>query len=130
MLVSNNAQSSPLVDWDLMVDDNDNAIVAFTDTRNGGNLNPFVYAISPSGSFLWGVNGIDLNPTADFQANPKLAKTDDGNIVVAWIIAATRYQVGLQKISLAGAKLWGTNPFNLQLKVTTILMLLHLIAAE
>ena len=114
LLVSNNSQSSSLVDWDLMVDGNDNAIVAFTDTRNSGNLNPFVYAISPTGDFLWGANGIDLNPTADFQANPKLAKTDDGNIVVAWIIAATRYQVGLQKISPAGAKLWGTNPIVIQ----------------
>ncbi len=114
LLISNNAQSSSLVDWDLMVDDNDNAILAFTDTRNSGNLNPFVYAISPTGDFLWGVNGIDLNPTADFQANPKLAKTDDGNIVVAWIIATTRYQVGLQKISSAGAKLWGTNPIVIQ----------------
>ena len=114
LLISNNQQSSSLVDWDLLVDDNNNAIVAFTDTRNSGNLNPFVYAISPNGDFLWGANGIDLNPTADFQANPKLAKTDDGNIVVAWIIAATRYQVGLQKISPAGAKLWGTNPIILQ----------------
>ncbi|MFZ1518851.1 MAG: T9SS type A sorting domain-containing protein [Ignavibacteriaceae bacterium] len=114
LLVSNNSQSSSLVDWDLMVDDNDNAIVAFTDTRNSGNLNPFVYAISPTGVFLWGANGIDLNPTADFQANPKLVKTDDGNIVVAWIIATTRNQVGLQKISPAGAKLWGTNPIVLQ----------------
>lgn len=114
LLISNNAQSSSLVDWDIMVDDNDNAIVAFTDTRNGGNLNPFVYAISPTGDFLWGANGIDLNPTPDFQANPKLAQTDDGNIVVAWIIAATRYQVGLQKISPAGAKLWGANPIVLQ----------------
>ena len=114
LLISNNSQSSSLVDWDLMVDDNDNVIVAFTDTRNSGNLNPFVYAISPTGNFLWGPNGIDLNPTADFQANPKLAKTDDGNIVVAWIIATTRYQVGLQKISPAGAKLWGTNPIILQ----------------
>ncbi len=114
LLVSNNSQSSSLVDWDLLVDDNDNAIIAFTDTRNSGNLNPFVYAISPGGNFLWGTNGIDLNPTADFQANPKLAKTDDGNIVVAWIIAATRYQVGLQKISPAGTKLWGTNPIILQ----------------
>jgi len=114
LLVSNNSQSSSLVDWDIMVDDNNNAIVAFTDTRNSGNLNPFVYAISPNGNFLWGANGIDLNPTADFQANPKLAKTSDGNIVVAWIIAATRYQVGLQKISPAGAKLWGTNPIIIQ----------------
>jgi hypothetical protein len=114
LLISNNPQSSSLVDWDLMVDDNDNAIVAFTDTRNSGNLNPFVYAISPNGDFLWGANGIDLNPTADFQANPKLAKTDDGNIVVAWIIATTRNQVGLQKISTAGTKLWGTNPIVIQ----------------
>ena len=114
LLVSNNSQSSSLVDWDLMVDDNDNAIVAFTDTRNSGNLNPFVYAISPNGDFLWGTNGIDLNPTTDFQANPKLAKTDDGNIVVAWIIAAARYQVGLQKISPTGTKLWGANPIVLQ----------------
>ena len=114
LLISNNPQSSSLVDWDLMVDANDNAIVAFTDTRNSGNLNPFVYAISPAGNFLWGANGIDLNPTSDFQANPKLAKTDDGNIVVAWIVAATRYQVGLQKISSTGTKLWGTNPIILQ----------------
>ncbi len=114
LLISNNPQSSSLVDWDLMVDDDDNAIVAFTDTRNSGNLNPFVYAISPNGDFLWGANGIDLNLTADFQANPKLAKTDDGNIVVAWIIAAARYQIALQKISPTGTKLWGTNPIVIQ----------------
>ena len=114
LLVSGNSQSTSLVDWDLLVDDNNNAIVAFTDTRNSGNLNPFVYAISPNGNFLWGANGVDLNPTADFQANPKLAKTNDGNIVVAWIISSTRTQVGLQKISPAGTKLWGTNPIILQ----------------
>lgn len=114
LLVSNNPQDTWIVDYDLLVDDNDNAIIAFTDIRNSGNLNPFVYAISPNGDFLWGTNGIDLNPTSDFQANPRLAKTDDGNIVVAWIIAATRNQVGLQKISPAGTKLWGTNPIILQ----------------
>ena len=114
LLISNNPQSTSLVDWDLMVDANDNAIIAFTDTRNAGNLNPFVYAVAPNGNFLWGNNGIDLNPTSDFQANPKLAKTDDGNVVVAWIIATARSQVGLQKISPAGAKLWGTSPIILQ----------------
>lgn len=114
LLISSNPQSTSLVDWDLIVDANDNAIIAFTDTRNAGNLNPFVYAVAPNGNFLWGNNGIDLNPTSDFQANPKLAKTDDGNIVVAWIISGSRSQVGLQKISSAGAKLWGTNPVILQ----------------
>jgi hypothetical protein len=114
LLVSSNPQDTWITDYDLLVDDNDNAIIAFSDIRNSGNLNPFVYAISPAGNFLWGANGIELNPTTDFQANPKLAKTDDGNIVVAWIIAATRYQVGLQKISPTGVKLWGTNPIVLQ----------------
>ncbi len=42
LLISNNSQSSSLVDWDIMVDVDDNAIIAFTDTRNSGNLNPFV----------------------------------------------------------------------------------------
>jgi hypothetical protein len=114
LVVSSNTQDTWITDYDLLVDDNDNAIIAFSDIRNSGNLNPFVYAISPNGSFLWGANGIDLNPTADFQANPKLAKTDDGNIVVAWIISGSTSQIGLQKISPAGAKLWGTNPIILQ----------------
>jgi len=114
LLVSNNPQDTWITDYDLLVDDNDNAIITFSDIRNSGNLNPFVYAISPAGDFLWGANGIDLNPTTDFQADPKLAKTDDGNIVVAWIISSTRSQVGLQKISPTGVKLWGTNPIILQ----------------
>jgi hypothetical protein len=114
LLISNNPQSSSLVDYDLLVDADDNAIVSFTDTRNGGNLNVFAYRISPDGNFVWGNNGISLSGSTDFQANPKLAQTDDGNIVVAWIIAATRSQVGLQKLSLNGDKLWGTNPIVLQ----------------
>ncbi|MDT3695240.1 MAG: T9SS type A sorting domain-containing protein [Ignavibacterium sp.] len=114
LLVSNNPQDTWITDYDLLADDNDNAIIAFSDIRNGGNLNPVVYAISPTGDFLWGNNGIVLNPTSDFQPNPKLAKTNDGNIVVAWIISTARSQVGLQKISPAGTKLWGSNPIILQ----------------
>ena len=114
LLISNNPQSTSLVDYDLLVDADDHAVIAFTDTRNGGDLNVFAYRISPNGDFVWGNNGISLSGSADFQANPKLAQTDDGNIVVAWIIAPVRYQVGLQKISLAGNKLWGTNPIVLQ----------------
>lgn len=114
LLVSNNPQDTWITDYDLLADDDDNAIIAFSDIRNGGNLNPVVYAISSTGDFLWGNNGIVLNPTTDFQPSPKLAKTNDGNIVVAWIISAARSQVGLQKISQAGTKLWGSNPIILQ----------------
>ncbi|MDP2362901.1 MAG: T9SS type A sorting domain-containing protein [Ignavibacteria bacterium] len=114
LLISNNPQSTSLVDYDLLVDADDHAVIAFTDTRNGGNLNVFAYRISSNGDFVWGNNGISLSGSTDFQANPKLAQTDDGNIVVTWIIAATRNQVGLQKISTSGVKLWGTNPIILQ----------------
>ena len=110
LLISNNPQSSSLVDYDLMVDADDNAVLVFTDTRNSGNLNVFAYRISPAGNFVWGANGIDLNPTADFQPNPKVTQTTDGNFVIAWIVANGLYDIGLQKISPDGNKLWGTTP--------------------
>lgn len=114
LLVSSNPQSTSLVDYDLMADADDYAIIAFTDTRNGGNLNVFTYRISPNGDFIWGADGISLSGSNDYQANPKLVQTDDGYIVVAWIIAPATYQVGLQKLSLNGNKQWGTNPIVLQ----------------
>jgi hypothetical protein len=114
LLISNNPQSSSLVDYDLIADSDDNAVIVFTDTRNGGNLNVFAYRISPNGDFIWGPNGIALNPSSDFQPNPKVVETDDGNFVVAWIIAAARNQVGMQKLSPSGSMLWGTNPIIIQ----------------
>ncbi len=114
LLVSNNPQSSSLVDYDLMADANDNAVVVFTDTRNSGNLNVFAYMISPTGNFVWGSNGVSLSTTSDFQANPKVTETVDGNFVVAWIVATSPTKVALQKISPAGAKLWGPDPVLIQ----------------
>ncbi|HSP88913.1 MAG TPA: T9SS type A sorting domain-containing protein [Ignavibacteriaceae bacterium] len=110
LLISDNPQNTFIVDYDLNVDDDDNALLAFTDIRNGGNLNPYAYKISPNGNFLWGSDGIELNPTADFQANPKILETSDGNVVVAWIVSSSPSKIGLQKISPDGNKLWGTLP--------------------
>ena len=110
LLISNNPQSSSLVDYDLIVDTDDNAVIVFTDTRNSGNLNVFAYRISPAGNFLWGANGISLSATADYQPNPKVTQTSDGNFVVAWIIATNPFKVALQKLSPAGDKLWGSSP--------------------
>ncbi|NUN08704.1 MAG: T9SS type A sorting domain-containing protein [Ignavibacteriaceae bacterium] len=109
LLVSNNPQSSSLVDYDLKTDAAGNAMIAFTDTRNGGSLNPFAYLISPSGQFLWGANGVTLNPTTEYQANPRITQAADGNYFVAWIISTNPAKVGVQKISPAGDKLWANN---------------------
>src|SRR5574338_496522 len=134
LLISNNPQSSSLVDWDLMVDANDNAIIAFTDTRNAGNLNPFVYAVAPNGNFLWGSNGIDLNPTPDFPAGAKLWGTspiilqsategynypdvvtsDSGGVILFHTATTGNFpaqvvKLRAKKITSAGAVSWNVN---------------------
>ncbi|MBL8007223.1 MAG: hypothetical protein JNJ56_06800, partial [Ignavibacteria bacterium] len=109
LLVSSNPQSSSLVDWDIITDASDNAVIVFTDTRNGSSINPFAYRISPSGSFLWGANGVTLsNDFSVFQANPKVVETSDNNFVITWIYSSTPRKVALQKLSPAGDKLWGS----------------------
>ncbi len=52
LLISNNTQSSFLVDWDIITDSDDNAVIVFTDRRNGGQIYPYAYEISPEGDFL------------------------------------------------------------------------------
>ena len=108
LLISNNPQSSSLVDWDLAVDDSNCCVLAFTDTRAGSSINPFAYRISPSGQFLWGANGIALTDSvAVYQANPKVICTSDGNFIIPW---QYNNKIGIQKINKAGTKVWGNVP--------------------
>lgn len=109
LLISNNPQNSSLVDYDLTCDASNNAIVVFTDIRSG-DLDVFAYKISPSGEFLWGSNGVALSSGTGFEANPTVAATTDGNVVVAWIFAVNPYKIYLQKIDPSGVKLWGATP--------------------
>jgi hypothetical protein len=105
LLVSSNTQSTSLVDYDMIADDSSNCIIAFTDTRAGGQINPYIYKISPAGTFLWGANGISLNSqTTIYQANPKLAKCSDNSIWVTWIYSSSPRVAKYQRISPGGAK--------------------------
>ena len=111
VLVSANPQNSSLVDYDLAVDDSNYAIVVFTDIRNGGQIEPFAYRISPQGNSVWGANGIGLSTSSStFQANAKVVCTSDGNYVFAWIFASTPRKVAMQKLNGAGSKQWGVDP--------------------
>ncbi len=111
LLVSGNPQNSSLVDYDLAVDDSNHAVVVFTDIRNGGQIEPFAYRISPQGGFVWGTNGIALSTSSStFQPNPKVACTSDGNYIVTWIFSSTPRKIALQKLNAAGAKQWGIDP--------------------
>ncbi|HEY6626005.1 MAG TPA: hypothetical protein VIZ21_03545, partial [Ignavibacteriaceae bacterium] len=110
LLISNNPQDTWITDYDLICDQNDNAVLVFSDIRSGGLLKPCAYMISPDGDFLWGNNGIDISTSDSFQPSPTLTETSDGNFVFAWITSETAQGIALQKISPTGQKLWGTTP--------------------
>ncbi|HEY3252062.1 MAG TPA: hypothetical protein VGK25_13210, partial [Ignavibacteria bacterium] len=111
ILISNNPQNSSLVDYDLIADAGNNAIVVFTDIRNGGAINPFAYKISPAGAMLWGGNGVTLSDSVNaFQPNPKVVETSDGNYVFLWRLGQGPTKLAMQKLNSAGVKQWGTGP--------------------
>ena len=83
ILISNHESMSWLTDWDLKVDYENHAILAFQDIRTGNN-NVFVYRISPDGEFVWGENGLQLSNSEAFDVSPKIAVTDVNNIIVVW----------------------------------------------
>lgn len=111
LLVSSNTQSSSLVDWDMITDSDDNAVIVFTDKRNGGQIYPYAYKISPTGSFLWGANGVELSTDYSiFQANPRVAETSDHNFVILWSYGSSPKKVAMQKLDNSGVKQWGAAP--------------------
>jgi hypothetical protein len=117
MIVSSNPQSSSLVDYDLIADDSNNAIVTFTDTRNGAQITPFAYRISPAGTFLWGANGVDLSAdNSVFQANPRVVQTSDGSYVFIWVFASTPRKAHMQRLSRAGTKMWSVSNIAISLQ--------------
>lgn len=115
LLISNNPQNSSLQDFNIDVDASDNAVIVFTDRRNGAVLNPFAYLISPTGAFLWGPNGVSLTDTTTISQNiPVVAATSDGNYVFAWSYgAAAPLRIALQKLDAAGVPQWGSSPIKL-----------------
>lgn len=111
ILVSNNPQNSSLVDWDMIADNNNNAIITFTDIRNSGAINPFAYMVSPAGAMMWGANGVTLSDSVNsFQPNPKVVQTSDGNYVFIWRAGSGPQKFAMQKLNSAGVKQWGAGP--------------------
>lgn len=110
ILISNQPQSSALFRYDLKVDQNGDAIVAFQDIRTGGNLNVVVYKIDMTGNLLWGSNGISLiDPVSTEGLAPTIGITNSNNVVVGWNAdASSNKWVAIQKISPAGNTLWPT----------------------
>ncbi len=102
VLVADRSYSSTQ-DYGLSIDTAGNALLAFRDDRDGPDK-VTVSKISPDGTLLWGIDGVEVSSGSGFFAVPKVAGTTDGNVVVAWI---SDDDVVAQKLDPAGAPLWG-----------------------
>ena len=109
ILISGNPQETWLTDWDMTADPSNHCILTFNDIRNG-NTNVYGYRISPSGSFVWGPNGIALSNNSSFNAAPKVIATSAGNVVCAWMSDAV---IIMQKVSPTGTLQWGPSGITL-----------------
>ena len=111
LLISSKPQNTSLVDYDMITDNDDNAVIVFTDIRNGGSINPFAYKINPQGVFLWDTNGVTLSDSFSvYQPNPKVEQTSDGSYVITWIYSSSPSKIAFQKLSSSGVKQWGNDP--------------------
>jgi hypothetical protein len=108
ILISDNPQDTWLTDWDMTADIANHAILVFPDIRNGG-ANVVAYRISPTGSFVWGDDGIVLS-TGDANYAPKVTSTSAGNAIVAW---SQEDVIHVQKIGPTGAMPWGSGGITL-----------------
>ncbi len=110
ILVSDHPQMTWLVDYSMAVDNEDNAVIAFSDIRSAEeDLDVSVYKISSTGNFLWGPDGISLSDTSEagFEPNPVIAVTGENNCIFAWGKQTSEYFLVMQKLSPDGTRLWG-----------------------
>jgi hypothetical protein len=105
LLVSDHPSMTWLTDWDMTVDLDEHAILAFQDIRTGNN-DVFAYRISPNGDFVWGADGLQLSEGAAFDVSPKIAITNAENVIIAWQADEVIIR---QKIAPDGTLLWGAS---------------------
>lgn len=112
LVVSSFPQNSAIFRYDLKVDNEDNAIVAFQDERSG-SLNVVAYKIDAGANFLWGSSGIQLTDSAAQGLAPTIGITQSNNVVIAWSadLGSSKW-ISFQKISSTGSILWSKRIFD------------------
>jgi hypothetical protein len=121
LLVNGHPQETWITDYDMTVDESDHAIIVVNDIRNGADRDIYAYRVSPDGNPVWGPDGITISDNNDFEPDPRVAVTIDGNIVVAWQQAGATSMINLRKLTAAGADVWTpavitmTAPFGLSI---------------
>jgi|GEM_PF-1136162 len=113
LLVSNKPTDTWVSDYNMILDDQGNAIIVNQDYRNGFS-NVYAWKISPEGELLWGDDGITVtNDTSGVHVSPDIVKLSSGDFVIKWDVwpqdptNQLKNYIGLQKISGEGTLLWG-----------------------
>lgn len=107
LLVSSHTQETWITDWDMTVDQGDNAILAINDIRSGGDWDIYGYSISTTGTFNWGADGKALSDNTWFEPTPRVITASDGNIYFTWQQESDAgYVVNVRKVSPDGVDLW------------------------
>ena len=101
ILVSDHPTDTWVMDWDLIADSRDNAVLVFNDLRDG-EINVQSYKIDPEGNFLWGPDGISLTANSKRPAFPRLAQATDGDFVVVWPEGDVTNKIMMQRLSPSG----------------------------
>lgn len=92
-------------DYDLAVDSDGYAVVAFRDDRFGGIV-VTASRVAPDGTQVWGPNGVQPTLTGSTIGAIRVAGTSDGNSVVGWFNGAAARVV---KFDSDGNQLWATD---------------------
>ncbi len=107
IVVSSLPQNSALFRYDLKVDNEGSAIVAFQDERTGV-LKVVAYKIGRNGSKLWGTDGIVLiDSSAEEELAPVIGVTGGNDVVIAWSSDSSSVKwISAQRISASGNIQW------------------------
>jgi hypothetical protein len=105
-------------DWglDIVLDSNDNAIVVWTDNRNGdGNFSIYAQKIDPYGEAQWGSSDVRVNQDTTASANrsyPAIDIDSSDNVIVVWQDERAgdgNWSIYAQKLDSSGTPLWGSS---------------------
>ncbi len=105
IVISSYPQNSAIFRYDLEVDHENNAIVAFQDERTG-TLQVVAYKITPTGLSAWG-NGIVLQDSTSDGLSPRITTTASNDVIIAWnaSLGSSKW-VAYAKLSAAGQLQW------------------------
>jgi hypothetical protein len=91
----------------MISDGYDNAIITWTDSRNGlSNRDIFAQKISYGGVTQWQLNGVAISTNTGNQIYPVLTSDGNGGAIIAWVEG---YEVRAQRVDRNGNVKWVTD---------------------